>query len=231
MRAKNSDQAGYARPKETGRPSLAEIASYYDGGANHYDAFHGQPKKQARFRRIEAPMLEACRSAHTVLELGSGTGRLLAQAKAPVRIGVDVSREMLRQSPTGLHRLVADAQTLPIADDSVDVVLAGKGVFRYLDYERAFGECKRVLRPGGKLFVHQYAARTWSIHRHRPSRFDALHVNDLDELIEPAAIHGLKLGHAYLFRSVRIWPYALPIPGWLPGRFWAHCTLEFEACR
>src|SRR5690606_25417886 len=114
----------------------------------------------------------------------------------------------------GLAVVRADAQALPFADGSFDAILAPRGLFRYLDYERAFQECARVLAPGGRLAVHQYAARTWSLRdlartsirgptgapasgparasegpaRPAPARHDGdtLHVHHLEELCAPA---------------------------------------------
>ncbi|HWN72130.1 MAG TPA: hypothetical protein VNM90_31035, partial [Haliangium sp.] len=82
-------------------------------------------------------------------------------------------------------------------------------------------------------------ARTWSVRdlarwRDRgPWRAradadgDALHVHRLDELYAPAGRAGLRVARAHLWRSVRVPPYALRIPTWLPGRWWSHCTVVF----
>lgn len=220
-------------------PPPSAVAAAYDAAAAGYDRRHGDPRSRRRFRIIDAPQLRMARGATRVLELGCGTGRLLARTRAPVRVGVDASPEMLRRARArSLAVVLADAHRLPFAGGSFDAILAGKGLFRYLDYERAFAECARVLAPGGGLGVHQYAARTWSprdlVPALRPGRrprdpaSDRLHLGRLDELYRPARQAGLWVEATHLWRSVRVPPYALPVPPWLPGRWWSHCTIIFR---
>lgn len=138
-------------------------AAAYERAADGYDQRHLDERSRRRFHIIDRPQREAARHAQRVLELGCGTGRLLAALDAPVRIGVDISVGMLgRARQRGLAVVLADAHALPFADHSFEAVLAPKGVFRYLDPLSAMRECARVLAPGGQLVVHQYAARTWS---------------------------------------------------------------------
>ncbi|WP_428261166.1 class I SAM-dependent methyltransferase [Haliangium sp.] len=225
-------------------PPWTVVAARYDAAAADYARRHGDRRSERRFRVIDRPQMEAARGARRVLELGCGDGRLLTQVHAPVRIGIDVSAEMLRRARgRGLTVVRADAHALPFPDRSFDAVLAGKGVFRYLDYARAFAECARVLAPGGRLAVHQYAARTWTLRglvarvRGRTSaagphdRSDELHLCELDELITPARDAGFVLRTVHLWRSVRFSPYAVPIPTRLPGRLWSHCVLSFDRRR
>jgi SAM-dependent methyltransferase len=211
-------------------PRPAEVAARYDAGAGGYDARHGRETSRRRFAIIDGPQLALARGAGRVLEIGCGTGRLLAETDARVRIGIDVSAVMARQArQRGLAVALADAHALPFASEAFDAVLAGKGVFRYLDYGRGFAECARVLRPGGRLGVHQYSALTWTP-RHllgpKPAA-EPLHVEDLDELRGPARRAGLRCEQGYLWRSVRFPPYALRIPEWAPGQLWSHCVLVF----
>lgn len=216
-------------------PERAQVRAVYDAAAADYDRRHGDPRSERRFRIIDAPQRRATRDARRVLELGCGTGRLLAQVDAPVRIGLDLSPDMLRRArQRGLAVVLADAHALPFADGSFDAVLAGKGMFRYLDYERAFAECARVLAPGGRLGVHQYAARTWSVRDLAPGRrahapaHASLHLRHVAELHAPARRAGLQVAATHLWRSVRVPPYVLPVPVWLPGHFWSHCTVIFR---
>lgn len=96
-----------------------------------------------------------------VLETAAGTGvvtRALARAlPAPVEIvATDLNPPMLaRAAQVGTVRPVqwqpADAQALPFADASFDVVVCQFGVMFFPDKVRGFAEARRVLRPGGAL--------------------------------------------------------------------------------
>ncbi len=143
-------------------PSRHAVAAGYDEAAAGYEERHGDDRSVTRFAVIETPLLAAARGRRRVLEVGCGTGRLLAQVSAPTRVGVDISAAMLAIARRrGLAVVRGDAHQLPFADAAFDVVLAGKGAFRYLDKVRAFAECSRVLRRGGLLGLHHYAARVY----------------------------------------------------------------------
>lgn len=56
--------------------------------------------------------------------------------------------------------LAASAEAIPAADESFDVVF-GVATFYYMDdVRKAFSECRRVLRPGGRLIVFDYQRDT-----------------------------------------------------------------------
>jgi len=211
--------------------SWREVAAGYDEAAAGYDERHGDRRGAARARVLDAPLLDAARGARRVLELGAGTGRLLAQLDAPVAIGVDVSPGMLaRARARGLRVVRGDAQRLPFATAAFDAVVAGKGVFRYLDPDRGFAEAARVLRPGGVLALHQYGARTWSPRHGRRAPAAAVHeVDRVDDLLARAGRHGLTPTLVRRWRSVRIRPYLLEIPAWLdraaPVQLWGHLVV------
>ncbi len=219
-----------AQPRQT--PDPLDVGAGYDEVADGYDERHRSWRTVRRFERIDAPQLRIARGADRVLELGCGTGRLLLKARARSRVGVDVSRRMVAQAcAQGLRAIAGSAEALPFADDTFDAVLSGNGAFVYIDYSKCFPEVARVLRPGGRMAVHQYAARTWSPREllgQPAAEVYPTHVSDLDEIIAPARSCGFSVENTYLWRSVRVYPYALAIPPWVPGRWWNHCTIVFR---
>ena len=95
------------------------------------------------------------RGAHTVLDLGAGTGKLTTRL---VERGLDVIAvdpipemlEVLTGSLPDTPALLGTAEEIPLADDSVDAVLVAQA-WHWFDPERAVKEVSRVLRPGGRL--------------------------------------------------------------------------------
>jgi SAM-dependent methyltransferase len=91
----------------------------------------------------------------TVLELGSGTGKLTAPVCALGHrvIATDPDEAMLAELRTAVPAatvMAASAEKIPLRASSVDVVVAGQA-FHWFDADRAFLEIARVLRPGGVL--------------------------------------------------------------------------------
>jgi SAM-dependent methyltransferase len=95
-----------------------------------------------------------------VLDVAAGTGNaalaaarrgasIVASDFAPPLLEVALRRAEIEQLTISTE--VADAQALPFANDSFDVVLSTHGVMHAPDHERAAAELIRVCRPGGRL--------------------------------------------------------------------------------
>ncbi|MBQ4856022.1 malonyl-ACP O-methyltransferase BioC [Rhodanobacter sp. B2A1Ga4] len=105
-----------------------------------------------------------------VVDVGAGTGRgsaLLKQKypKAEV-IAVDLALPMLRAAKQHnswlkpFRRVCAEATHLPLADHSVDVLYSNL-CFQWVDDLPAlFGECMRVLKPGGFMAFSSFGPDT-----------------------------------------------------------------------
>ncbi len=208
-----------------------EIARGYDRGAAGYDDRHDdRASTRARTRRLDRVLIDAARGARSVLEIGVGTGRLLAQLDAPTRIGVDIAAAMLaRAAARGLLAVRADGHALPFADAAVDAIVSGKGSMRYLDPTRALAEATRVVRPGGAIAIHLYGGATWSPRRGRgrttphPGLWQPASTADLRATVSTA---GLTIDRLHRFRSIRLWPYLVEIPervdAHAPVQLWSH---------
>ena len=103
---------------------------------------------------------------YRMLDVGCGTGTLLscvaADADAELLIGLDYTQEMVRRaaakfgtSPQAgkLAALNADAERIPLASASVDVVTCCNSFHHYPHQAAAVREFRRVLRPGGLLVL------------------------------------------------------------------------------
>jgi demethylmenaquinone methyltransferase/2-methoxy-6-polyprenyl-1,4-benzoquinol methylase len=105
-----------------------------------------------------------------VLDVCCGTGKLALEflrilgPKAPV-VGADFCREMIlagarhmRPRERALLRFIeADTLLLPFADNTFDAVSAAFGIRNVADIERGVGEMARVVRPGGKVLILDFA--------------------------------------------------------------------------
>ena len=134
----------------------------YDRLAAEYD------RRWASYNARSLALLRPCVAGvelGDVLDLACGTANLLPRLEesgAHVRhyVGVDVSREMLRAArpkvdasfiPATLE--AADAAALPFPDASFDTVVSASALHDFPEPERALGEVRRVLRPGGRLLL------------------------------------------------------------------------------
>ncbi len=106
-----------------------------------------------------------------VLDVACGTGDLtqaFAKSAASKVIGVDFTHAMLevardkRQALTGdtaqkVSYFEGDAQNLPLADASVDVVSIAWGIRNVADPAQAMREFARVLKPSGRLVILEFS--------------------------------------------------------------------------
>jgi malonyl-CoA O-methyltransferase len=91
----------------------------------------------------------------TVLDLACGTGRygLLAQERgASGTIGIDNSSAMLAANPLA-QRVQATSEVIPLASESVDVVLCGLALGHLPRLDESLDEIGRILKLGGMALV------------------------------------------------------------------------------
>jgi arsenite methyltransferase len=101
-----------------------------------------------------------------VLDLGCGAGTdslVAAQMVGPEgRVtGIDMTPEMLAKAraaaaelgATNIEFLESEAEQLPFADDSYDVVVSNGVIDLIPDKDAVFAEIHRVLRPGGRMQI------------------------------------------------------------------------------
>lgn len=98
-----------------------------------------------------------------LLDVASGTGDLALKIQKELPecevIATDFCAEMLEHAASrGIKKtLVADALDLPYADGEFDVVTVAFGLRNMGDYELALQEMRRILKPGGHLFVLDFS--------------------------------------------------------------------------
>ncbi|MBL0713754.1 MAG: class I SAM-dependent methyltransferase [Desulfosarcina sp.] len=144
-------------------------------------------------------LIDVIRSGDRVLELGCGTGRILASlARTAGRgWGVDnaaASIMLARTAHSGLHWAVMDVANLGFKARSFDVVVAVQNFISAskVPPEELLGECLRVTRPGGRILLSSYAEQFWP---HRLAWFrDQAREGLLGAIDEDATGNGVIVG-------------------------------------
>jgi ubiquinone/menaquinone biosynthesis C-methylase UbiE len=151
-------------------PSADEIrdvnARYHDVAAAEYDAKWGisyeEPGRQLVVAKLRKALGGPIRRFDRALEIGSGTGYFSLNLARAGLIGeltcTDISQGMLDELAGTAGRLgipvetvCTDAERLPFDDDSFDLVFGHAILHHIPDLDAAFGEFRRVLRPGGRI--------------------------------------------------------------------------------
>lgn len=106
---------------------------------------------EARRRRRIADLVEPFEVA---LDLGAEDGSLaeLWRSKGERVVLLDVDPSMLRRAQG--DRLAADAGSLPVGDDCCDCIVLSAILEHVVDPAVTLAECRRVLRPGGRIVAY-----------------------------------------------------------------------------
>lgn len=149
---------------------FASIARSYDLNNRVHSMWQDQAWRKFAVKKAEL------KPGEHVLDVACGTGDLSewfargAGGVSAARVtGVDFTPEMLdiarhkaKSRPASWHAdriayVQGDAQDLKIDTASVDVVSIAFGIRNVLDTDKALREFRRVLRPGGRLMVLEFA--------------------------------------------------------------------------
>ena len=189
------------------------VAGVFTSVAKNYDAMNDVMSAGLhRVWKAFAIRHAAVRPGMKVLDIAGGTGDL-ARAFAPQVLPggqvwlTDINAAMLAE---GRDRLLdaghvvpvalCDAEQLPFAANTFDVVTVAFGLRNMTHKERALGEMFRVLAPGGRLLVLEFS-RIWAP---LAPAYDAYSFNVLPWLGQRVA--GDADSYRYLAESIRRFP-------------------------
>jgi demethylmenaquinone methyltransferase / 2-methoxy-6-polyprenyl-1,4-benzoquinol methylase len=152
------------------REKARRVRGVFDSVAPRYDLMNDLMSMGLhRAWKAYTVLAAGLRPGHQVLDIAGGTGDLaLAFAK---KVGVtgqvvhsDINEAMLRtgrdrllDAGVCLPTLVCDAEKLPFATDSFDLVSVAFGLRNMTHKDAALAEMNRVLKPGGRLLVLEFS--------------------------------------------------------------------------
>ena len=143
-----------------------QVTTMFDGIANNYDSLNrviSMGIDKTWRRKLVA--MAANKKPKTIVDVATGTGDLaiaLTSIPSATITGIDIAVEMLeigkqkinqRKLNREINMIVGDAESLPFADNTVDVVTVAFGVRNFGDLYKGLSEIYRILKPEGQLFV------------------------------------------------------------------------------
>jgi demethylmenaquinone methyltransferase/2-methoxy-6-polyprenyl-1,4-benzoquinol methylase len=143
--------------------SAERVRKRYDSWSRYYDALDKMPVLSAggREKRMVAVRMLSLRPGELFLEVGCGTGEMIALAlgagaRPALVVAVDFSRGMLlrtRRKVPSAEVVMCDISALPFPPGSIDKMLASYALTSVPDVDSCVEEMARVLSPGGRLVV------------------------------------------------------------------------------
>ncbi len=119
------------------------------------------------YRRVAADVAAAAPTGGALLDAGCGSGRLaveIAARRLDLRVlGIDLERGMVDVATRRAERAnltdrvaftVADLVDLPLADDSVDLIVSTASLHHWADVGAVIASLGRVLRPDGQMWIY-----------------------------------------------------------------------------
>jgi arsenite methyltransferase len=162
--------------------------------------------------------------------LGLGCGNPLAiaslkEGKTGKVIGVDMTHEMLTKARENAHKngftnvefRLGEIEALPVADNSVDVIISNCVINLSPEKQRVFNEAFRVLRSGGRLAIADMVATAplpsdikadWAAYT--GCMAGASQITELEQMLQKAGFKQIKIAPKDASRSF--------IREWLPGK-------------
>ncbi|MCU0626182.1 MAG: metalloregulator ArsR/SmtB family transcription factor, partial [Gemmatimonadaceae bacterium] len=212
-----------ARLLDVQRARQAVAESYFEAHAHEWDRIRSLYVSEAEVEQAILAAIGQSAQIGDLLDIGTGTGRILEllAPRASRAVGIDRSPAMLGAArpafadPALRHVQLrqGDMYRLPIADASVDLAVLHQVLHYADDPATALREVARVLRPGGRVLVVDFAPHTLEFlrteHAHRRLGFAT------DEVRVWCAAAGLQLREAARLAgdplTVVLWEASRPV--------------------
>lgn len=210
--------------------NLDAIAAWFDSSADIHSTGPAQGPGPADFflepHLLVSRLLENMDCGLRVLDLGCGYGlnSIMLSGQTNEVWAIDIAQERIAQATKNIKQenlsdrvfvRRMDAHHLDFQDGWFDLILANS-VLLWVDKERVLQQCRRVLKPGGRiLFSMETMAENpvLKLHRLRPSKRKR---ESMVRRLDLTAISRLSSG----FSSARSWQFHLLSPALYPMAKW-----------
>jgi len=159
---------GYERVDE--EVKAGRVRGVFDSVAPKYDLMNDLMSLGLhRVWKAYAVAVANLRTGDKVLDVAGGTGDLARSfasrvGSTGVVVHSDINESMLRQgrdrlidAGVALPTVICDAEALPFATGSFDLVSVGFGLRNMTHKEKALAEMNRVVKPGGRLLILEFS--------------------------------------------------------------------------
>ena len=186
---------------------------------------------ETRFDRTAAAYAEASRAkdwsatvamceprpGDRALDVGAGPAILSGELAPRVAraVALDPSRAMLAHAPAGVERVVGQAEAMPFADASFDLVTAVNTLHHVADMERTLAEMVRVLAPAGRIVVQDYLADPDLEAAERWEQVERLRDPDHGRLPRDGEIAGALSAHGLALDAEQRWQSTWVLESWI----------------
>lgn len=148
-----------------------------------------------------------------ILDLAGGTGdiaiRLRERTGAPVII-CDINHDMLKAGVArqfdagksdGLTFVCGNAEHLPVADNSLDIITIAFGLRNVTNIQQALNDAFRALRPGGKFLCLEFSHVTNPLMKKMYDEYSFRAIPKIGEIVAKD-----RASYQYLVESIRMFP-------------------------
>jgi SAM-dependent methyltransferase len=137
-----------------------------------WDGPGSEDEAEEACRRLVRTLASALPAGGVLADVGNGLGTqdpLIAETARPGRlVAMNITEWQLAQGrgrlrEAGAAPVACDAARMPLGSGSMDGIISVEAAFHFRSRKAFFGECYRVLRPGGVLSLSDISVQRWPV--------------------------------------------------------------------